>query len=86
MASRVWNPVESRRALFDRAVVWMLRERVLLPGVSVLSRLVTEVRASEYERIHGLIAAAAPAELADTLVGLLCGVQGRARLGAGTVA
>lgn len=54
VASRVWNSVESRRALSDRAVIWMLRERVLLPGISVLSRLVTEVRAGKYERIHGL--------------------------------
>jgi hypothetical protein len=71
VASRVWNSLESRRTLFDRVVVWMLRERVLLPGISVLSRLVTEVRAGEYERIHGLIAVAPPLELVGTLVGLL---------------
>lgn len=58
VASRVWNSVESRRALFDRAVVWLLRERVLLPGISVLSRLVTEVRAGEYDRIHQHLAQA----------------------------
>jgi hypothetical protein len=29
VASRVWNSVESRRALFHRAVVWLLRNRVL---------------------------------------------------------
>jgi uncharacterized protein DUF4158/Tn3 transposase DDE domain-containing protein len=77
VASRVWNSVESRRALFDRAVVWLLRNRVLLPGISVLSRLVTEVRAGEYEWIHGLIAAAPPAELAETLIGLLEVPEGR---------
>jgi hypothetical protein len=32
VASRVWSSVESRRALFDRAVVWLMRHRVLLPG------------------------------------------------------
>jgi TnpA family transposase len=71
VASRVWNSVESRRALFDRAVVWLLRNRVLLPGISVLSRLVTEVRAGEYERIYGLIAAASPSVLTEKLIGLL---------------
>ena len=71
VASRVWNSVESRRALFDRAVVWLLRNRVGLPGISVLSRLVTEVRAGEYERIHGLIATAPPSALAEKLIGLL---------------
>jgi hypothetical protein len=71
VASRVWNSLESRRTLFDRAVVWMLCERVLLPGISVLSRLVTEVRAGEYDRIHAVIAAAPPPELVGTLVGLL---------------
>lgn len=63
--------MESRRALFDWAVVWLLRNRVGLPGISVLSRLVTEVRAGEYERIHGLIATAPPSALAEKLIGLL---------------
>ena len=56
VASRVWNSTESRRALFDRAVVWLLGQRVLLPGISVLSRLLADVRSGEYDRIHGLIA------------------------------
>ncbi|HEY9416874.1 MAG TPA: DUF4158 domain-containing protein [Pseudonocardia sp.] len=71
VASRVWSSVESRRALFDRVVVWLLNNRVLLPGISLLSRLVTEVRTGEYERIHGMIAAAPSAALAEELIGLL---------------
>lgn len=86
VASRVWNSVESRRALFDRAMVWMLRERVLLPGISVLSRLVTEVRAGEYERIYGLIAAAPPDGVDGHAGRAACGARGRARVGVGTVA
>ncbi len=77
VASRVWNSVESRRAVFDRAVVWLIRHRVLLPGISVLSRLVTGVRSGEYDRIYALTAQAPPAELRATLVGLLDVPQGR---------
>ncbi|WP_040838694.1 DUF4158 domain-containing protein [Nocardia brevicatena] len=71
VASRVWNSVESRRALFDRAVVWFVRQRVLLSGISVLSRLVTEVRSGEYNRIHALVADAADDGLRAALETLL---------------
>jgi TnpA family transposase len=57
--------------LFDRAVVWLLRARVLLPGISVLSRLVAEVRSGEYDRIHAMLADASPGELRAALEALL---------------
>jgi TnpA family transposase len=44
---------------------------VLLPGISVLSRLVTEVRSGEYDRIHAMMASATPEELRAALEALL---------------
>lgn len=58
LAARVWAFEEGPRALFDRAVLWLVERRVLLPGVTVLARLVAEVRSLEHDRIHGLLAAA----------------------------
>jgi hypothetical protein len=35
----VWSPIEGSRALFDRAVVHMLREGILPPtGITTLTR------------------------------------------------
>ena len=53
LAARVWALEEGPRALFDRAVVWLIEHRVLLPGITVLARVVAEVRAAENERLHG---------------------------------
>jgi hypothetical protein len=62
LAARVWALEEGPRALFDRAVLWLIEQRVLLPGITVLARLVADVRAGEHERIHGLLAEAPTAE------------------------
>jgi Domain of unknown function (DUF4158) len=40
MSARAWIHDEGAVALFDQARAWLRRERVLLPGVSVLARLV----------------------------------------------
>ncbi|MGO9752536.1 MAG: DUF4158 domain-containing protein [Solirubrobacteraceae bacterium] len=50
LAERVWALEEGPRALFDRAVMWLIAHRVLLPGITVLARLVAEVRSAEYDR------------------------------------
>lgn len=42
---RAWTHAEGPVALFNQAVGWLRRNRVLLPGVSVLARQVSEVRA-----------------------------------------
>ncbi|APU15075.1 MULTISPECIES: DUF4158 domain-containing protein [Actinoalloteichus] len=42
---RAWTHAEGPVALFNQAVGWLRRHRVLLPGVSVLARKVSEVRA-----------------------------------------
>ncbi|WP_373431313.1 DUF4158 domain-containing protein [Streptomyces turgidiscabies] len=44
LAARVWSSLEGPRALFDRAVVWLVNNRVLLPGVTTLARMVAAVR------------------------------------------
>ncbi|MGK5555971.1 Tn3 family transposase [Actinomadura kijaniata] len=56
VAARAWSTTDGPRALFDRAVVYMLKERVLLPGITVLTRLVGEVRRQENLRLFDLLA------------------------------
>lgn len=54
---RAWTAhVEGPKALFDHAVGWLRRHRVLLPGVSVLARQVAEVRAIADRRLHAMVA------------------------------
>ncbi len=53
LAARVWALEEGPRALFDRAALRLIEQRVLLPGITVLARLVADVRADEHERIRG---------------------------------
>ncbi|MFD9456692.1 DUF4158 domain-containing protein [Streptomyces sp. NPDC059985] len=52
LAARVWASLEGPRALFDRAVVWLVDNRVLLPGITTLTRLVAEVRAPENASLY----------------------------------
>lgn len=49
---RAWTAhAEGPKALFDHSVGWLRRHRVLLPGVSVLARQVSEVRAIAEKRL-----------------------------------
>jgi Domain of unknown function (DUF4158) len=72
LAARVWATEDGPRALFDRAVLWLIEHLVLLPGITVLTRLVAEARAAEHERIHAMLADAPTPEqlrgLEQTLV------------------
>ncbi len=72
---RAWTHAEGPVALFNQAVGWLRRHRVLLPGVSVLARKVSEVRTVAEKRLHATIARAAhradaalPQDLVATLV------------------
>jgi TnpA family transposase len=71
VATRAWATDEGPRALFDRTVVWLLEQRVLLPGITVLARLVAEVRAVEHERLWTTLADAVSPELRRRLEELL---------------
>lgn len=72
---RAWTAhAEGPKALFDHSVGWLRRNRVLLPGVSVLARQVAEVRRIAEERLHATVAkevrradAALPGDLVATL-------------------
>ncbi|MFF8996011.1 Tn3 family transposase [Streptomyces sp. NPDC014983] len=65
---------ERRQTLYDHAVGWLRRHRVLLPGVSVLARQVSEARQVAEKRLHATVAGAArradpalPGDLVATL-------------------
>ncbi|MGW0447946.1 Tn3 family transposase [Streptosporangium sandarakinum] len=77
VAARVWSTTEGPRALFDRARVHLLKERVLLPGITVLTRLVGEVRKEENARLHRTLAERTGPELGSVLAGLLRVPEGR---------
>lgn len=77
--SRAWTYGEGLSVLFDHATAWLHRERVLLPGVSVLARLVAAARGQAIARLHDVVATAAVAEdpgLPAVLRGLLTIDQG----------
>lgn len=59
LAGRAWTHAEGPVALFDQSVAWLRRNRVLLPGVSVLARQVSAAREAAETRLHAELAAAA---------------------------
>ena len=71
IASRAWTSPEGPTALFERTVVWLREHKVLLPGVSVLARLVSEVRTERAERLYREVIVIAGPEMAAGLDGLL---------------
>ena len=56
---RSWTQAEGPAALFEQGVGWLRRNRVLLPGISVLTRLVNTVREAAADRMYRVLAAAA---------------------------
>lgn len=67
-------------ALFNHAVTWLRNNRVQLPGVSVLSRQVSEARTAAERRLYKAVAMATArteAALAPTLAELLVAPEGR---------
>ena len=71
VAARAWACEDGPWALFDRAVLSLVEHQVLLPGITILARLVAEVRASEHERLYALLADAPAAGLREQLEALL---------------
>jgi Domain of unknown function (DUF4158)/Bacterial regulatory proteins, tetR family len=52
MDGRAWTHAEGALALFTQATAWLRRQRVLLPGLSTLARLVSQVRDQAAERMY----------------------------------
>ncbi len=59
LRDRAWVHAEGPAALFNQAVGWLLSNRILLPGITVLDRLVSKARSDAAERVYELLAAAA---------------------------
>ena len=71
---RAWTHAEGPVALFEHAVGWLRRNRVLLPGVTVLARRVAAAREAAEIRLYEALVAAAEhvdPELPGRLVQLL---------------
>lgn len=71
LAARVWAGEEGPKALFDRSVLYLLEHQILLPGLTVLSRLVSGVRKAENARLHQLVAQRIPHPVRAELGALL---------------
>lgn len=63
--------MEGPRVLFDRAVVRLVANRVLLPVISRLMRMVATVRSEENERLYAALYEATPGGLRTDLLRLL---------------
>jgi hypothetical protein len=58
LEGRAWTHVEGPVALFGQAAGWLRRNRVLLPGVTVLARQVATARETAEARLYAALAAA----------------------------
>lgn len=71
LEARAWTRPERPSQLFDQAVAGFGSQRVLVPGVSTLARLVSEVRAEMADRLYSRLAGRVSAELGQRLDKLL---------------
>jgi hypothetical protein len=76
LSARAWAATEGPRALFERAVAWLREAKVLLPGVTRLTRLVTAVRAEASERLWAALAGPVDDDMRRRLYQLLEVEQG----------
>jgi TnpA family transposase len=75
LAARTATRTERPTAVFDQAVAWLRREKVLLPGVSLVTRLAAEARAEANESLFSVLSDRIPVELASRLDALLDSVR-----------
>ncbi len=69
--AQAWTSGDGPKALFDAAVVWLRERKVLLPGVTVLARLVAHVRDQANQRLWETLAGLLTPEQRRTLARLL---------------
>ncbi len=69
--SRAWISNERPILLFDFATAWLIQNKILLPGASVLSRLIAEIRERATQRLWQRLSALATVEQREKLENLL---------------
>ena len=74
--AQCWTGTERPGALFDRAISWLLANKVLLPGVSVLERFVSRLRQRVDMRVCRLLGDSVSAEQKERLEALLLVPEG----------
>ncbi|MEV4245739.1 hypothetical protein AB0J63_20280 [Streptosporangium canum] len=77
VASRVAKTRDSKGEPSDRAVLRLIENRVLLPGITTVSRLVTEVRREGLTAINQALVDAAPRHMRGELVATLAVPAGK---------
>jgi hypothetical protein len=68
-----WTGTDRPGILFDRATLWLMTHKVLLPGVTVLERHVAHLRSRVQERIWALLSRALSLEVKAKTGGSACG-------------
>jgi hypothetical protein len=71
LTARCWTSSDGPIALFNQATTWMVEQKVVLPGATVLGRSVSEIRAEVSERLWRTLAEAASPELRQRLTAIL---------------
>ncbi len=69
--TRAWTAAERPSVLFDQATAYLLDQKILLPGVSMLTRLVAQVRDRTQARLWRRLAAMPDAAQRDQLASWL---------------
>jgi TnpA family transposase len=75
--SRAWISNERPTLMFDFATAWLIQNKVLLPGASVLSRLIAEIRERATQRLWQRLSVLPTVEQKEKLDALLKVPEGR---------